>query len=364
MRVLYFTVADSPHDRRFLSALAGSSHEVFVLRHSACTPQTPAGITELSWPKGCPDWSHWGGWQEGCSQLLEILDQVKPDLVHAGPIHKPAYLTALAGFHPLVSMSWGSDLLMHAKRSPWMGYATRCALSQTDILLADCQTVADEAVRYGFPSDRIVQFPWGVDLNHFSPQNAQAAGRELRSTLGWDDKFVLLCNRTWSPIYGVDLLAQAFTRAVQNNPNLRLLLVGDGPQSLKIKRILEPVADFVHLPGWMDQADLPAAYGAVDLFITPSHCDGSSVSLLEALACGCPVLASDIPSNQEWILPGQTGDLFIDADLESLEEKISTMSEDPHLVLYGKAARHLAERRADWRVNFKKLLTAYAMAVV
>lgn len=362
MRVLYFTGADSPHDRRFLSALAGSSHEVFALRHSVCEPQTPDGITELGWPQGCPNGSSWADWLAGKDQLLAILDEIKPDLVHAGPIQRPALLTALSGFHPLVSMSWGSDLLMHARRSPWMRFATRCTLSKTDILLADCQTVADEAVRYGFPPERIVQFPWGVDLTHFSPQNAQTAGRALRTELGWEEQFVILCNRSWYPIYGVDLLAKAFISAVQKTPNLRLLLVGDGPQSLQIKRILEPVADFVHMFGWMDRADLPSAYGAADLFITPSHCDGSSVSLLEALACSCPVLASDIPSNQEWILPGQTGDLFADGSLESLIKKILVMADDPHLARYGERARRLAEQRADWSKNILELLHAYELA--
>ena len=363
MRVLYFTAQDSPHDQRFLTALAETEHQVFSLRMMACHPHTPVGISELTWPGGIPDWSCWPGWQVGSAQLAGILSELNPDLVHAGPLQGPAILVALAGFHPLVSMSWGFDLLRRAKRSPWMGFATRCALANSDILLADCATVADEAAGYSFPRERMVRFPWGVDLTHFSPVSAMAKGQALKRSLGWADQFVIFCNRTWSPQYGVDLLAGAFVKAFQHHKGLRLLLAGDGPQADRIRRILAPVGDAVHTPGWVSVADLPGYYGAGDLFVSPSHVDGSSISLLEALACGQPALVSDIPSNREWIIPGQVGDWFVDGDAASLETKLLSLASDPNISTYGKQARALAEARADWDINFQKLLLAYELAV-
>ena len=230
MRVLYFTERDTPHDRRFLTALAGTDHQVFALRQFASQPQTPEGITELAWPAGQPDWSNWAGWQAGVGQFAQTLGEVRPDVIHAGPVQGPALVAALAGFHPLVTMSWGSDLLRTAQRSSWMRRATRCALDRTDVFLGDCQTVADAAAGFGFPRERMMLFPWGVDLAHFSPENGREAGRALRSALGWDDQYVIFCNRTWAPLYGVDHLARAFAEAVQAAPHLRLLLVGAGPQ--------------------------------------------------------------------------------------------------------------------------------------
>lgn len=362
MRVLYFIAQDSPHDRRFLTALAGTAHQVFSLRMAACHPETPAGITELSWPEAVPDWSCWPGWQAGSAQLAGILADLQPDLVHAGPVQGPALLAALAGFHPLVTMSWGFDLLRTAKRSPWMQFATRCTLENSDILLTDCQTVSDEAAGYGFPREQMVRFPWGVDLAHFSPVSAMGPGLAIKRSLGWSDQFVIFCNRTWSPQYGVELLTDAFVKAFQQNNGLRLLLAGDGPQAERIRRILAPVDDAVHFPGWVAVADLPGYYAAGDLFVSPSRVDGSSISLLEALACGRPVLVSDISSNREWVTPGQVGDWFTDGDVASLEIKLLSLASDPNLSAYGEHARTLAEARADWDVNFQKLLFAYELA--
>jgi L-malate glycosyltransferase len=363
MRILYFTAQDSPHDQRFLTALAGTPHQVFSLRMHACQPKTPPGITELTWPEDGPDWSCWRGWLGGKTQFSSILTDVKPDLVHAGPVQGPAFLTALVEFHPLVTMSWGFDLLRVAKGSPWMRFATTHTLENSDVLVVDCQTVANEAASYGFPLERMVRFPWGVDLAHFSPENAAGPGLALKKSLGWEDKFVLFCNRTWSKPHGVMVLAEAFAVASQKCADLRLLLAGDGLQSEQVRRILAPVEEATHFPGWVDNEDLPRYYGAGDLFVSPSHYDGSSISLLEALACGRPALVSDIASNREWVIPGQVGDWFIDGDVASLETKLLSLASDPNLSAYGEHARELAKARADWDVNFQKLLLAYELAV-
>lgn len=362
MRVLYFTEKDSPHDRRFLRALTKTDHQIFALRKKPCVPETPEGVCELSWLEGQPDWSNWRGWQRAKIQFIDLVNEIKPDLVHAGPIQGPALLAALAEFHPLVTMSWGSDILLRAKRSPGMCFATACTLEHSDVFLADCQAVADEALRYGFPAENIIQFPWGVDLAHFSPENGAVAGSELRRSLGWEDQFVILCNRTWSPLYGVDLLAEAFVGAVEENPNLRLLLVGGGIQAERIRQILKPVMDKVVMPGWLGEDDLPGVYCAADLFVSPSYSDGSSISLLEALACGRPVLVSDILGNREWVKPGEAGELFAAGDHQSLRKQLLKMAENPTLSQYGRRARVLAEARANWQKNFQQLLAGYALA--
>lgn len=364
MRVFYFTAQDSPHDQRFLTALAATSHQVYSLRMHPCDPHTPAGITELCWGEGQPDWSGPAGWEAGARQLRGILADIRPDLVHAGPLQGPAYVTALAEFMPLVSMSWGFDLLRTARRSPWMKHTTACALENSAVLVADCQTVAEEAASYGFPLERMVLFPWGVDLNHFSPNAAIEPGDRIRQNLGWEGQFVVFCNRSWSAPYGVDDLAKAFVMAFQHRPDLRLLLAGDGPLAERIHRVLASVGDAVHFPGWVTREDLPAYYGAGDLFVSPSHCDGSSVSLMEALACGRPVLVSDIASNKEWVRPGEVGELFSVGDVDDLAAQLIALASDPALAAYGRKARFLAEARANWDVNFQKLMLAYQMALV
>jgi glycosyltransferase involved in cell wall biosynthesis len=97
-----------------------------------------------------------------------------------------------------------------------------------------------------------------------------------------------------------------------------------------------------------------------DMYVSASHIDGSSVSLMEALACGRPVLVSDIPGNREWVEPGVNGWLFSDGDVDDLAGKILLAAEKrQELASMSISARKIAEERADWERNFPVLLDTY-----
>jgi len=365
VRVLYFTRDYTPHDYRFLSGLAQTEHEIYALRLERKGIQKedrplPVKVNQVIWrggrsPARLPDgpgllWD-----------LKRVIKSVNPDLIHAGPLQTSAFLAALAGFHPLVSMSWGSDILVDADRNRFWNWATRRALNGTDVLLGDCLAVKNKAESLGFNPEKVVLFPWGVDLKQFSP----GPPLELIDRLGWRDKFILLSLRSWEPIYGVDVVVKAFARAAGENDQLRLLLLGGGSLAPMVQGLISryQLADKIHLGGQVPQGDLPSYYRSANLYISASHSDGSSVSLMEALACGIPVLVSDIPGNLEWITPGQEGWLFRDGDEDSLENGIlNAYALRSGAGEMSAAARHLAGSRADWQVNFSHLLEAYEKA--
>jgi len=88
--------------------------------------------------------------------------------------------------------------------------------------------------------------------------------------------------------------------------------------------------------------------------------DGSSVSLMEALACGLPVLVSDIPANREWVTEGENGWLFRDGDADELGRKILGALERRELLpMIGLSARARAEKSADWKKNAAILMQTY-----
>lgn len=367
MRILYFTRDYTPHDHRFLAALAETEHEVFYLRlerrgHQQEDRALPSGVRIVRWAGGRAP-SRMIDYPRLLISLRKVLRQIKPDILHAGPIQTVGFLAALSGFKPLVSMSWGSDLLLDADRSNLFQRITRYVLKRSAVLIGDCDTVRRKAVSFGIRDESIVTFPWGVDLEHFSP------GREddLRERAGWEKAFVLLHTRSWEPVYGVDLVAHAFARALHQIPELRLFLLGHGSLSQKIRRILEidSVQGRVHFAGQVGREELSRFYRTADLYLSASHSDGSSVSLMEAMASGLPVLVSDIPGNREWVQPDENGWLFPDGDATALEQAILYAYEQrERLARMGQAARKQAESRADWSKNFEQLLHAYELAAV
>ncbi|MBN2044450.1 MAG: glycosyltransferase [Anaerolineales bacterium] len=365
MRIIYFSRDYTPHDHRFLAAMVGKGIEVHYLRlerrgHQQEDRMLPPGVIPVSWAGGLEAYDP----RKHRALLADLRKQVrriKPDLIHAGPVQTAAWLAAQAGFHPLVSMSWGSDLLVEAESSSQMRRLTEFTLANTDVLIGDCQAVKEKAVEFGFPAERVVTFPWGVDLKKFSPGEKH---NEIRVRAGWQEAFVVLHLRSWEPVYGVEVFAKAFRKAAEECPELRLLMPGNGSLAPRIRQILMPVNDRVHFLGQVSHEKLPTYYRAADLYVSASYSDGSSVSLMEALACGLPALVSDIPGNREWIAESEAGWLFPDGDEDVLAQGLITAVENRNsLGENAAAARKLAEARADWPQNVKKLMQAYQLAL-
>ena len=223
-------------------------------------------------------------------------------------------------------------------------------------MIGDCEPIRKLAVSYGMPEERILTFPWGVDLQHFSTSPTRDEAQP----------FTLLSTRGWEPIYGVDVIARAFVQAARHQPDLRLIMLGNGSLAGMLRQTFQKggVEDRVLFPGQVTQADLPRYYSMADLYISASHSDGTSISLLEAMACGRPSLVSDIPGNREWVTPGENGWWFRDDDADSLAEGIQkAVKQRDQLPAMGQAARRIAEQRADWEKNFPRLLDGYYFAL-
>ena len=365
MRVLYFTRGFGPHDQRFVSALLELGHEVIYLglraKRDGLTGSTFSNRVHTEEDLAVDGDPGWFDLIKLVPKTKETLRRIRPDVIHAGPIQKSALLVALAGYHPLVSMSWGSDLLMDARRGIGR-WGAKLTLNRSDALVCDCQAVREKAQALGMSSERIVVFPWGVNLSHFNPQGSA----ETRQKLGWGPDFVILSARMWEPVYGVDLLIKAFIQAAQRFPKLRLIMLGDGSQRTLIHDLLADAGleGRVHFAGMIASASLPDYYRSADLYISASHSDGSSVSLLEAMACGLPSVISNIPGNMEWVKHGETGWSFADRVVDELTQGISTaVQHKDNLKSMGQMARDVVEARADWNKNYPKMIEAYQMAI-
>ncbi|NUQ84363.1 MAG: glycosyltransferase family 4 protein [Anaerolineales bacterium] len=357
MKIIYFSKNYTPHDYRFLSSLAKTEHEVFFLQLEANHRQTedrpiPENVRQILWAGGKREF-RWRDVPRLTLDLRRIIRAIQPDLIHAGPIQNCAFLVALSGFRHLLAMSWGYDLVMDADKSAWMRWVTRYTLRRSAFFTCDANVTREKAIAFGVKPENTVVFPWGVDLQYFMPKTFKRSN--VRT-------FTLFCSRTWEVIYGVDVLAAAFVKVASVNPDVNLILLGGGSQGANIRKILMNggVMERVHFGGQVSQRDLPRWYHMADIYISPSHVDGTSVTLLEALASGLPCLVSDIPGNRDWVEEGVNGWLFRDGDADDLAEKIMLAIQSRRAWgKMGKAARKTAEERADWRKNFGTLLEAY-----
>jgi L-malate glycosyltransferase len=358
MKILYFSPGYTTHDYRFLKAISDAGHEAFFVQLEGNLRQiedrpVPENVNQVKW-KGGREPFRWSKLLSLTLDFKRLVRKIKPDLIHAGPIQTCAFIAILSGARPVLTMSWGFDLMEDVNESKWMQWVTRYTLKRSSFFTSDAKVTRDIAVQYGVDPKKTVVFPWGVDLEQFKsyPDHwLMNAGH-----------FTLFCNRAWETRYGVDVLARAFVKVARQSENADLILLGDGSLSNHIRHIFQVggVTDRVTFGGQISQTDLPRWYQSADLYISPSHIDGSSVSLIEALACGLPCLVSDIPANKEWVVEHENGWLFHDGDENDLVGKILTaIAQKEKLAEIGRAGRRSAEMRADWKKNSEALMNVY-----
>jgi len=356
VKLIYFSLGYSTHDYRFLKSISEGGHEVFFVQLEGNTRQVedrpvPPNVELVLW-KGGREPFKWSNLPKLTFDFRRLTREIKPNLIHAGPIQTCAFIAVLGGFRPILTMSWGFDLMDDVNKNKWMERITRFVLRRSSFFTSDANVTRDKAVACGMNPEKTIVFPWGVDLDHFKPDTEHAP----RNT------FTLFCNRAWESRYGVDVLARAFVKVAEQNENVNLLLLGGGSQGNALRHIFENggALDRVAFAGQVSQTDLPHWYHRADLYISPSHVDGSSVSLMEALACGLPCLVSDIPANKEWVVENENGWLFRDGDANHLAEKIlSAISQREKLPGVGESSRRAAEVRADWKKNAEALMNVY-----
>jgi glycosyltransferase involved in cell wall biosynthesis len=357
MKILYFSLGYSTHDYRFLKAISDGGHEVFFVQLEGNSRQVedrpvPPNVQLVLW-KGGREPFRWSNLPKLVLDFRRLTRKIKPDLIHAGPIQTCAFIAVLSGFRPILTMSWGFDLMDDVHKSKWWEWVTRYTLKRSTFFTSDAKVTRDKAVSCGMNPEKTIVFPWGVDLEHFRPSS---------SLTPHHSSFTLFCNRSWEPRYGVDVLARAFVKVAQERDDVNMLLLGGGSQGHAIRQILQggDVLDRVAFAGQISQTVLPDWYHRADLYISPSHVDGSSVSLMEALACGLPCLVSDIPANKEWVIEGENGWLFHDGDANHLAEKIlAAIAQRETLPEVGRSSRRVAELRADWKKNAEALMKVY-----
>lgn len=354
MRILYASRGFGVHDERFLSALAQSNHDIFFLPTTpAVTPGLliPAGVRQIHQPIDTGITTH---------TISSLLEKWKIDLVHAGPVNDVARIFAFSGFKPLVSMSWGFDLLWDAERELLVWMAIKEALEHTALFFCDAHSVEAKAIQeYGFSPEQIVVFPWGVDhdlFHNYGIRAGRAANEPLR----------IFSNRSWEEQYGVDVLIDGLIRAGNSGLHFSAVLAGDGSMRVdlqeKVKR--SGIARQVKFVGRISQAELPEYYNDADLYISASHVDGSSLSLMEAMSCGTVPVVSDIPSNKEWVEDGKSGYLFTDGDSVHLASRLLALARvRTSLPGVSRQAESVAGERADWSRNQKIMLDGYEKAI-
>jgi len=358
MNVCYVSSILNIHDLRFFKKFAEKGYEVNVVSFAEHNPKLNQNMTLyhfslrslLDIPKAV-------------TFLKKILRKIEPDVLHGGFIQMDGFICALSGFHPFVLMPWGSDVLLFPRGSILMRAIAMYTISKADMITCDAEFVKSEILRIGrCGAQRVITFPWGVDLKKFQPN---VDGSKIRRRIGWEDKRIIVVTRNFEPKYGIELFLRTLPRMVKEVPDVGVLFCGKGPLMDQFTRFVNNhgLKEYVFFAGFIENDELPKYLRAADIYVSTSITDGTSVSLLEAMACGLPVVVTDNPSILEWIKDGENGFVVPRNNLSQLTEKlIHLLKDDTLMKQFGERNLEIAKARADWDKNFERLEHTYEIA--
>ena len=174
---------------------------------------------------------------------------------------------------------------------------------------------------------------------------------------------LFISTRSWEPLYGIDTLLEAFRQAYRVEPSLRLLLLGNGSQAGRVREFIEVhrLTRVIGTPGTYGKEDMPKWFREADTYVSCTQSDGTSISLLEAMATGLPVVVTDIPSNREWVVEEHNGWLASLSSADDFADRLlaGRSSHSEERSLFSARNRRIVDDRADWDRNFPKLLEMY-----
>ncbi len=280
-------------------------------------------------------------------RLARILRHINPDVlltIHGGTFALAAYAS---GFRPYVVYVGGSDVLFggFGKRS-----LSRMALTGAEMVFANGRHLAQKTEELA-PRARVTALYMGTDTVKFRPGERVAV------------PISIVCTRGFLPIYNNELLIRALKHLPEDLPAYEVTFAAAGPELEKARALADEILpaaqrERVKFLGGASRETLAELLSKAHIYVSVSLSDGTSLSLMEAMACGAFPVLSDIPANREWVEPTEKNGLLVSCDDEAgLAEALAKAMQDEALrAAAGTKNRQLILERADLRANMQKMV--------
>lgn len=299
-------------------------------------------------------------------RLYKILRDLKPDILHTRNLSalESQVVGAAARIKGRVHGEHGRDIYdLHGKNRKYnlLRKAIQPLVGHYIAVSRDLAGWLQNTV--GVPSRKVTQIYNGVDSVKFHPRSGP---RVLIGPADFAVDEVILIGSVGRLAHVKDFptLIRAFKRLRELWPEgcsrLRLVIVGDGPTRSECERLIAElnIGEQIWLAG--DRSDVAELMRAMDLFVLPSLGEGISNTILEAMACGLPVIATEVGGNPELVAPGKTGTLVPVADPEKMAQALLAYVRDPaRMTQEGQAARAEIEARFSMEAMVAGYLRVY-----
>lgn len=249
------------------------------------------------------------GWSRGIVEARHTLraevGRIRPSILHAHYLTTAGWHGWLAGWHPFVVTVWGTDVYRN------LGHLTgriegRLTLRAADLVTADSDDLARATVMAGARADRVRVIQFGVDTRRFAPDRD---GEAVRRRLGLEARRVVFSPRTIAPLYRQLTVLEALATLPSD---VVALFSAHGNREgelarLQVRAAELGLADRVRILDAIPHDAMPEYMALADVVVSIPESDATPVTLLEAMAVGRPIVASDLPSVRALVEPFDPG---------------------------------------------------------
>lgn len=310
-------------------------------------------------------------------RLAELMQAIKPDILHA---HSPA-LNAIPALRvarrfgiPVVyevRAFWEDAAVDHGTSREWgLRYRlTRSlenyALRHVDAITTICEGLRNDMIGRGIAAEKITSIPNAVDIKQFT--SMRTIDESLKAQLGFAHKQVIGFIGSFYAYEGLDVLLRALPLMLSSHPDLRVLLVGGGPQNQALRQLASQldIEDKVIFTGRVPHDQVQHYYNLIDVLVYPRLSMRltelvTPLKPLEAMAQGRVLAASDVGGHRELICDNHNGILFKSGDPSSLAEKVGVLLNSPQRWDgLRKAGRKFVETERNWQESVMRYQSIY-----
>ena len=353
LRICYLAGGSSVHTQKWARFFAERGHDVYLATFGERSQIEGVKIRKLRYFSKV-------AYPFRILAVRKAVKEINPDVLHAHYISHNGVYGALTGFKPFVVTAWGDDVLIEPKKSMVKQYLVKYVLKKADLITTDSNSAIRTILGFGVDKEKVKLIVHGIDLRLFHPiGNKEDLKEEL---CGKQNYQVVISTRNLKPEYDVGTLIKAIPYVIDKCPNTYFLIVGDGILRHQLKELSCKlgVAGNVRFVGSVLNREMPKFLGVSDIFVSTSLSDTRSVSLLEAMANGLPVVVTDIDGNKECVKEGVNGFLFSKGDFKVLAEKIVYLLRDEDTRRrFGVINRKYVEKEGSYEKEMRKMEKLY-----
>ena len=289
-------------------------------------------------------------------KIKRLINDFNPNILHAHYASSYGLLGALSRFHPFVLSVWGADIFDFPNISFLHKAILKYNLSKSDRVLSTSEIMKEEIKKY--TKKNIEVTPFGVNTERFFPRKVES--------LFSDNDIVIGTVKSLENKYGIEYLIKAFDLVRQRNPDysLKLLIVGKGTKETQLKKLVKELGleSNTIFTGFINPTEVEKYQNMLDISVSVSIDDSESfgVAVLEASACGKPVIVSNVGGLPEVVEDGKTGYVVEAKNYFTLAEVIEKLILNPELRSeIGNNGRERVINKYNWNDSIKQMISVY-----